>query len=156
MLWKWNKCRKMRGGRKDNRERTRKHIWEIIDGNGVIISEQGAIKEATVHHFKYFYRAQDTMNSTEQIKIVGLYPRMVNDEESSILYKPVTLEELKQVLFNFKKDKSPGPDGWSTEFFTFFFDIVGEDLLEYGGRIEEAWLCCGKLKFDFSYFDPEG
>jgi len=30
----------------------------------------------------------------------------------------------------FKKDKSPRPDGWTVEFFTFFFDLVGIDLLK--------------------------
>jgi hypothetical protein len=51
------------------------------------------------------------------------------------MFKPVTLEELKDVLFLFKKDKSPGPDGWTVEFFTYFFDLVGEDLL---GMVEES------------------
>jgi hypothetical protein len=45
------------------------------------------------------------------------------------------LEELKSVLFHFKKDKSPGSDDWTNEFFTFFFDLVGEDLLE---MVEES------------------
>jgi hypothetical protein len=36
---------------------------------------------------------------------------------------------MKVVLFHFKKEKSLGPDGWTTEFFTFFFNLVGEDLL---------------------------
>jgi hypothetical protein len=33
-------------------------------------------------------------------------------------------------LIHFKKERSPGPDGWTTEFFTFFFDLVGSDLLQ--------------------------
>jgi mannosylglycoprotein endo-beta-mannosidase len=32
-------------------------------------------------------------------------------------------------LLHFKKERSPGPDGWTTEFFSHFFDIVGPDLL---------------------------
>jgi hypothetical protein len=55
---------------------------------------------------------------------------MVSDEETGPLYSPVTLEELKSVLFHFKKEKSLGSDDWTTEFFIFFFDLVGEDLLE--------------------------
>jgi len=53
---------------------------------------------------------------------------MVDVEESRALYSPVTIEELKSVLFHFKKEKGPGPDGWTVEFFTSFFDLVGEDL----------------------------
>jgi len=33
-----------------------KHIWEILNTTGVKITDQGAIKEATVHHFKNFYK----------------------------------------------------------------------------------------------------
>jgi hypothetical protein len=36
---------------------------------------------------------------------------------------------LKVVLFHFKKEKILGLDGWTAEFFTSFFDLVGEDLL---------------------------
>jgi hypothetical protein len=66
---------------------------------------------------------------------------MVDVEESRALYSPVTIEELKSVLFHFKKEKSPGPDGWTVEFFTSFFDLVGEDLLalvEESRRLEPS------------------
>lgn len=39
------------------------------------------------------------------------------------------MAEIKDVLLHFKKEKSPGPEGWTSEFFIFFFDLVGEDLL---------------------------
>jgi hypothetical protein len=48
----------------------------------------------------------------------------------SSLYAPVTLPEIKNILHKFKKDRSPGPDGWTSEFFLHFFDLVGEDLLQ--------------------------
>ena len=44
---------------------------------------------------------------------------MKNDEESRSMFIPIILEELKDVLFHFKKEKSPGPDGWAVEFFLF-------------------------------------
>jgi len=115
--------------------RSRKHIWEISDDSGSIFTEQEAIKAETFHHFKNFYKAGDVLNTIEQFQLVDLYPWMVSYDESNSLLNPMTLEELKQVLFKFKKEKSPGPDGWSSEFFTFFFDIVGEDLLD---MVEEA------------------
>lgn len=37
--------------------------------------------------------------------------------------------EKENTLKWFKKDKSPGPNGWPLEFYIAFFDILGEDLL---------------------------
>lgn len=40
------------------------------------------------------------------------------------------MEELKEILYSFQKDKSPGPNDWPIEFYLGFFELVGEDLLE--------------------------
>jgi hypothetical protein len=66
--------------------------------------------------------------------MVAHYSEMINNMEAEALFKPVDLQELQKVLFKFKIDKSPGPDGWTVECFKDFFDIVGEDLL---GMVEE-------------------
>jgi hypothetical protein len=60
---------------------------------------------------------------------------MVLDSEFDALFKPMDKEELKKVLANFKVDKSTGLDGWTMEFFKYFFELVGEDILE---MIEES------------------
>jgi hypothetical protein len=60
---------------------------------------------------------------------------VVFDEEANTLYDPVTSDEIKYVLSMFKRDKSPGPDGWKVEFFSTFFYLVGKDLVQ---MIEES------------------
>jgi hypothetical protein len=81
-----------------------------MDTTRVNITDQGAIKEARAHHFKNFYKDQHSSNTIEQLKIIELFPQIVNEDESCTLYNLVTLEELKSILFLFKKDKSPGSD----------------------------------------------
>jgi hypothetical protein len=61
---------------------------------------------------------------------VSLYSRFVNEVEAEALYSLILLGELKEVLSMFKLDKSPGPNGWTVEFFVHFFDMVAGDLLE--------------------------
>ena len=39
------------------------------------------------------------------------------------------MEELEATLKWFKKDKSPGLDGWTIEFYLAFFDLLGQDFL---------------------------
>jgi hypothetical protein len=120
-----------------NHRRNQKHVWEISDETGYMHTGQGELKEEAVNYFKFFFKASGHPSTTEQVKVVGLFSRLVNVEEARSLHGPVNLGELKEVLSLFKKDKSPGPDGWTVEFFTHFFDLVGEDLLE---MVEESRL----------------
>eukprot|EP00253_Pinus_taeda_P001784 PITA_01784 len=66
---------------------------------------------------------------------------MFDDEKNESLFQPITEEELLGVLRALKKDKCPGPDGWTIEFFTHFFDIIKKDLL----RMVEASRISGNI-----------
>ena len=42
----------------------------------------------------------------------------------------ITLEELEKIVFQMKKGKAPGPDGFPIKFFQEFWDIIKLDLLK--------------------------
>jgi hypothetical protein len=46
----------------------------------------------------------------------------VSEEDSLLLDIPSTLQEIQAALKSFSKDKSPGPDGWTVEFYLHFFE----------------------------------
>jgi len=71
----------------------------------------------------------------EIINVATHFPRFVNEEDSTDLTTPITMEELESTLKWFKKYKSPGPDGWTIEFYLAFYDLMGRDLLRV---IEES------------------
>jgi hypothetical protein len=54
----------------------------------------------------------------------------VTEEDNVLLDRPVTKQEIWEIISLFAKDKSLGPDGWTVEFFTLFFELVGDDLLD--------------------------
>eukprot|EP00253_Pinus_taeda_P033192 PITA_33192 len=56
--------------------------------------------------------------------------RFFNEDEAEELYAPVTTGELESTLKWFKKEKSPGLDGWTIEFYLSFYDLLGQDLLQ--------------------------
>ena len=62
-------------------------------------------------------------------RFTGLYSKRINEAEAKTLFEPVVMDEIKVILTKFQKEKSPGPDGWTMEFFLTFFDLVGEDLV---------------------------
>jgi hypothetical protein len=57
------------------------------------------------------------------------------EEEVQVLENLVTKEEVLEVLKEFMKDKSPGPEGWTVEFYLHFFELVASNLVE---AVEEA------------------
>lgn len=60
---------------------------------------------------------------------------------------PVSLEEVRKVLGSLAKEKSPGPAGWTVEFFLHFFELMGEDIL----RAEDPILSHMKILFALSF-----
>jgi hypothetical protein len=61
--------------------------------------------------------------------MVQYFLGFTSEEDNRMLMEKVTLEELKDVMNSFQKDKSPGPYGWTIEFFLGFFDTIGQDIL---------------------------
>eukprot|EP01018_Ginkgo_biloba_P002298 Gb_28324 [translate_table: standard] len=94
-----------------------------------------------VQHFSDIFKEPDRSNIGEIIKVATYFPRMVSDKDNAYLFRVVTKEELV-VLNTLQKDKSPGPDGWSVEFYLDFFELLGDDLLRV---IEEFGFLEGRL-----------
>jgi hypothetical protein len=45
-----------------------------------------------------------------------------------MLNRPVSINEIKKVVFNMDPDKAPGPDGFTARFYTSCWDIIKKDL----------------------------
>jgi hypothetical protein len=54
-----------------------------------------------------------------------------------------------------KKKEALGPDGWTTEFFLFFFDLVGSDLLEMVEDSRRKGQLCGGINSTFLALIPK-
>jgi len=54
----------------------------------------------------------------------------LSDGERDELEGPLTYDECKQVLETFQNDKSPGEDGFTVEFYKFFFELLGHNLIK--------------------------
>jgi len=55
-------------------------------------------------------------------------PKFFSESDCEEIGKVVTLSEVKDIVFNIPKDKIPGPDGWTQEIVSSFFEILGRDL----------------------------
>lgn len=107
----------------------KKTIWDIKDALGNTITDGFGIAKEAVHYFSDIYRKTGINNLQEQMKIIQVMPRLFSEEDCTGIFAPVTLEEIAFILKDMECDKSLGPDGWTCEFFTQFFDILGPELV---------------------------
>ena len=109
--------------------RNQNTIWSLLDDEGHSIEDETALKQLGQSHFAHIFRDDKQTCLLAQLKVVMLYPTMITHEEAPSLIQPITLSEIEGALNSFKKDRSPGLDGWPVEFYLHFFDLLGNELL---------------------------
>ena len=100
-----------------------KTVGFLDRGNGHIISEQGNILKEVQHFYENLYShnpAQDL--DLEYLKNEAV---LLDQGNTADLEGEITIDEVKQALVNMKNDKSPGPDGFTAEFYKAFFPDIG-------------------------------
>ena len=60
-----------------------------------------------------------------------------NQEETEIMNNPITSTEIKAVIKNLPKNKSPGPDGFTGEFYEIFREELMPTLLKLSQKVAE-------------------
>lgn len=80
-------------------------------------------------HFRNLYKQPPGSTVADIINIAGHFPKFVNENEAEALFDPVTPRELESTLKWFKKEKSPGTNGWTIEFYITFYELLSNDLL---------------------------
>eukprot|EP00253_Pinus_taeda_P004659 PITA_04659 len=104
-------------------------IWSLPQPDGGLADNFNKLSQLGTAHFRGLFKNPPGENLVEIIEVASHFPRFVNEEDSEELMNPVTMEELEITLKWFKKDKSPGPDGWTIELYLAFFEQIGQDLL---------------------------
>jgi hypothetical protein len=110
--------------------RRKNTIWEIKTEDGTIHKGQPSLKDAAFNHFQPFFEKNPSTDLQSQVSVARLFPHTISGEDALLLDRPCTLQKVSDALKYFSKDKSPGPNGWTVEFYLHFFDLVGPELLE--------------------------
>ena len=106
-----------------------KDIKKIIDNNGTVITNQKCILENISDFYKNLYRSRDDV--IEDVNLSTLIDRNIyklRDSEAEHLEGKITNDELLKALKQMKNYKLPGTDGFTVEFYKFFWKIIGTFL----------------------------
>lgn len=104
-------------------------IKEIQCVGGEIVSTQKEIKQEAVQFYSTFLNhVPPEYVETAVSDLRALLNFCFKEADCLMLGQEVTAEEIKSVIFAMPSQKSPGPDGYPSDFFKATWDILGSDF----------------------------
>ena len=117
------------------KQREKNQINKIRNENGDITTDNTEIQRIIRDYYQQYY-AKIMDNVEEMGKFLEKYnfPKL-NQEEIENLKKPITSMEIETVIRNLLANKSPGPEGFTAEFYQKFREELTPILLKLFQKI---------------------
>ncbi|GJR55448.1 RNA-directed DNA polymerase, eukaryota [Tanacetum coccineum] len=94
----------------------------MVDGEWIV--EPIRVKEAFRNHFASRFHHPSSGRS----HINFTFPNRLSQEQTKYLENHVSMDEIRKAVWDCGENKSPGPDGYTFEFFRKFWSLVGPDF----------------------------
>ncbi|GJR49791.1 RNA-directed DNA polymerase, eukaryota [Tanacetum coccineum] len=89
-------------------------------------TDPNLVKEAFHDHFEARFKKP----TTNRLKLNFEFSKRLVHDQAADLERRVTRDEIRAAVWNCGENKSPGPDGFTFEFFRRYWDFVGPDFCE--------------------------
>ncbi|XP_027156179.1 uncharacterized protein LOC113756908 [Coffea eugenioides] len=106
------------------KRRTQGIIHRIKDANGVWLESDEEIANEAVSYFSDLF-SEPAGNAEDLLQVI---PTCVTAEESARLEADPTMEEVKRVIFAIDGESAAGPDGFTSRFFSFAWEVIGPEV----------------------------
>eukprot|EP00253_Pinus_taeda_P028248 PITA_28248 len=133
MLWRQkSRIRWLKEGEKNTKffhrttvqRRMHNQISQVTNAQGDKLETQEEIEKEFLQYFKAMSQ-EPNINREEAIdNITGHIPWLIIEEQNSLLLKPISLQEVEIAAKSLKAGKAPGPDGFSSNFFHYFWELI--------------------------------
>jgi exonuclease III len=103
-------------------------ITQLEDDQGTPIRDHDQIAEE-LNSFYQDLLTETNVNREEAIqKVTRHIPRLINSEQNTTLMRPITQSEVNLAVKDMPPGKAPGPDGFTTDFFHYCWDMIKEEV----------------------------
>ena len=121
----------------EKRNYTSKVIQKLINAEGEEVTNTADILKYQSDFYKNLYKQTNSDKKISIQSVLGENKTKLSDKDSQDLEGEIAYSELVFALKSMKNDKSPGLDGFTVEFFKFFWVDIGNFILNslnYGYR----------------------
>ena len=122
---------------------------------GITLLPQRRSKTRLSYFTKIFFTTRRRITWQKLIKFINKFLNWLNDENYTIMDKKITDEELHQTLKEMAKDKIIRPDGWPSDFFLHYFELMGLDLVHMAEAVRKSGHISGVINSTFLTFIPK-
>ena len=89
---------------------------------------RGEVEEELTSYFKGIVIEDNNDRDLDIAQITTLIPRTIAKEENEMLNKPISMQEVEEAVSQMAQGKAPSLDGFTTNFFHFFWDMIKEEV----------------------------
>ena len=116
----------------EKRNNEKKIIRQLKTGDGDILSDPNRFLEEIGSFFESLYSSNCSQEDTEAASLFlsGLDVQRISESQKDALNGPITKSELWSILKTMSPNKTPGLDGFPSEFYVVFFNDIVDMLID--------------------------
>jgi exonuclease III len=131
-------------------------ITQLEDDQGIPIRDHDQIAEELNSFYQDLLTETNTNREEAIQKVTQHIPRLITSEQNRALIRPITQSEVDSAVKEMPPGKAPGPDGFTTDFFHYCWDMIKEDVWLAVEESRTSGQVLSALKCNFHHSHPQG